>query len=117
MSKTRNLFEERIIEREKIHQKLLKKEMKRFEDNFKSKKYDVDTLINNSDIGGAYHDLIDSKDKLNSKYQSKYNKTYHSIDVELYKLNKKIDSKTRMIEYKINDKKEKMFNKILYKVM
>ena len=81
------------------------------------KKYDIDTIINNSEIGGIYHDLIDSKDKMNSDYQSKYNQTYHAIDVELYKLNKKIDAKSRMINYKINNKKEKMFKRILSEVM
>lgn len=117
MSKTKNLFEERIRERDEIHKKLLKKEMRNLEDKLQSKKYNVETLIEQSALGGAYHDLIDSKDNLNSGYQSTFNKTYHTIDVELYKLNKTLDRKTRMIDYKVNDKKEKIFKRIRSEIL
>lgn len=68
-------------------------------------------MITNTGLGAAYHDLIDSKDMLNSDLQRNFNKTYHSIDVELYKLNKMIDRKSKMVNYKYNDKKEKFLAK------
>lgn len=117
MSKTKDIFEEKIKEKELIHEELLKKEMKNLEDVLKSEKYNVDTMLSKSGIGNAYHDLIDSKDKINSEYQRKYNQTYHSIDVELYKLNKIIENKSKMVNFKYNNKKEKIFNRILNQIM
>lgn len=117
MSKTKDLFEERINREKNIHEKLLKKEMENLNNRIKSEKYTIDNMISKSGLGNVYHDLIDSKDKLNANYQSKFNQTYHSLDVELYKLNKKIDCKTRMVNYKYNDKKEKVVNKILSEIM
>lgn len=117
MSKTKNIFEEKIKEKEVIHEKLLKKEINGLENLLKNEKYNVDEMLYESGIGHAYHDLIDSKDKMNSKYQSKYNQTYHSIDVELYKLNKRIENKSKMVNYKYNNKKEKVVNQILNQIM
>lgn len=117
MSKTKNIFEEKIKEKEVIHEKLLKKEINSLENLLKNEKYNVDEMLYKSGIGHAYHDLIDSKDKMNSKYQSKYNQTYHSIDVELYKLNKRIENKSKMVNYKYNNKKEKVVNQILNQIM
>lgn len=117
MSKTKNIFEEKIKEKELIHEKLLKKEINGLENLLKNEKYNVDEMLYKSGIGHAYHDLIDSKDKMNSKYQSKYNQTYHSIDVELYKLNKRIENKSKMVNYKYNNKKEKVVNQILNQIM
>lgn len=117
MSKTKDIFEERIKEKEQIHEELFKREMKSLEDIIKSEKYNVDTMISKTGIGNAYHDLIDSKDKINSEYQRKYNQTYHSIDVELYKLNKKIENKNKMVNFKYNNKKEEIFNRIRNRIM
>lgn len=117
MSKTKNLFEKRINEQKQIHKAIFKKEMNNLEKAIKNEKYNVDTLISKTGVGFVYHDLIDSKDKLNSDYQSKFNKTYHSIDVELYKLNKEIDNKSKMVNYKYNAKKEKVIDKILRQIM
>ena len=117
MSKTKDIFEEKIKEKELIHEELLKKEMKSLEDILKSEKYNVDSRISKTGIGHAYHDLIDSKDKMNSEYQRKYNKTYHSIDVELYKLNKRIENRSKMVNFKYNNKKEKVINRILNQIM
>lgn len=117
MSKNKNLFEERINEKKRIHEELLKNEKKNIDEIIKSEKYNLDTMLTKTGLGGIYHDLIDSKDKMNSEYQSKYNQTYHSIDVELYKLNKKIDRKTKMINYKYNSKKDKIFNQIINEIM
>lgn len=117
MSKTKNLFDEKIKEKELIHEELFKKQMRNLDDMIKSEKYNVDSMISKTGIGHAYHDLIDSKDKINSKYQRKYNQTYHSIDVELYKLNKKIENKSKMVNFKYNNKKEKVINQILSQIM
>ncbi len=117
MSKTKDIFEKRINEREQLHEELFKKEMRNLEDKIKSEKFNVDTLISKTSMGYLYHDLIDSKDKLNSEYQRKFNQKYHDIDVELYKLNKKLENKSNMINYKYNDKKEKVINKILNEIM
>ncbi|WP_292475293.1 hypothetical protein, partial [Methanosphaera sp.] len=68
MSKTKNIFEEKIKEKELIHEKLLKKEINGLENLLKNEKYNVDEMLYKSSIGHAYHDLIDSKDKMNSKY-------------------------------------------------
>lgn len=117
MSKTKDIFEKRINEREQLHEELFKKEMRNLEGKIKSEKFNVDTLMSKTSMGYLYHDLIDSKDKLNSEYQRKFNKKYHDIDVELYKLNKKLENKSNMINYKYNDKKEKVINKILNEIM
>ncbi|RAP46022.1 MAG: hypothetical protein BZ135_04380 [Methanosphaera sp. rholeuAM6] len=117
MSKTKDLFEERINREKAIHEKLLKKEMENLNERIKSDRYNIDNMLLKSGIGYAYHDLINSKDKLNTNYQSKFNQTYHAIDVELYKLNKIIDGKTRMVNYKYHDKKDKVVHKILSEIM
>ena len=83
MSKSKNIFEERIEEKKRIHEELLNKEKKNLEDMIKSEKYNIDTMLTKSGIGNVYHDLLDSKDQMNSEFQSKYNRTYHSINVEL----------------------------------
>ncbi|MBE6485621.1 MAG: hypothetical protein E7Z85_02110 [Methanosphaera stadtmanae] len=117
MSKTKDIFEEKIKEKEQIHEELLKKEMKNLEDILKSEKYNIDEMMSKTSLGYAYHDLIDSKDKLNSEYQRKYNQTYHTLDVELYKLNKKIENKSKMVNFKYNNKKEKVINRIINQLM
>ena len=117
MSKTKNLFEKRINEKEQLHEELFKKEMRNLEDNIRSEKFNIDNRLSQTGLGNVYHDLIDSKDKLNSDYQSKFNKTYHTLDVELYKLNKEIANKTKMVNYRYNDKKERVVEKILRQIM
>ncbi|HII09181.1 MAG TPA: hypothetical protein HA277_03300 [Methanosphaera sp.] len=117
MTKTKDLFEKRINEKTQIHEAIFKKEMKNLEQTIKNEKYTVETMISKTGLGEVYHDLIDSKDKLNSDYQSKFNKTYHSIDVELYKLNKQIENKSKMVNYKYNNKKEKVIDKVLRQIM
>ena len=62
MSKTKNIFEEKIKEKELIHEKLLKKEINGLENLLKNEKYNVDEMLYKSGIGHAYHDLIDSKE-------------------------------------------------------
>jgi len=106
MSKTKDIFEEKIKEKEQIH-----------EDILKSEKYNIDEMMSKTSLGYAYHDLIDSKDKLNSEYQRKYNQTYHTLDVKLYKLNKKIENKSKMVNFKYNNKKEKVINRIINQLM
>lgn len=117
MSKAKYIFEERISQEKQIHEELFRKEMNNLNEKLRSEKYNIETMILKTGLGDAYHDLIDSKDELNSKYQSRYNKTYHSIDVELYKLNKKIDGKSRMVNYKYNDIKDKLKNKVFQEVL
>ncbi|RAP52568.1 MAG: hypothetical protein BZ138_02710 [Methanosphaera sp. rholeuAM270] len=116
-NKTMNLFDEKIRERKIIYDELLKKELESLNTKIKSDKYDVNKMITKSGFGNVYHDLLDSKDKLSSEYQSKYNQAYHSIDVELYKLNKRIDRETKSINYRYNNKKEKVYDQVLSKIM
>lgn len=115
--KSDNLFEKKIKDQKIIHDEIIKNELDNLNKIIKSKKYDVDMLITRSKLGNVYHDLIDSKDKLNSEYQSKYNQTYHSIDIELHKLNKKIDKESRMINYHYNNKKEKVLNDVKSRIV
>jgi hypothetical protein len=117
MTKVKNLFEEKIKKDKEVHEELFNKEMDGLNRMIKSEKYNIDLLLSKTSIGHAYHDLIDSKDKLNSEYQSKFNQTYHSLDVKLYQLNKKIDNKNRMLNYNFNNKKEKVVDKVLMKIM
>ncbi len=116
-NKNETIFEKRIRETKEIHEKLVKEEMNNLNETLRSKKFDVDTLISKSNLGNTYHDLIDSKDQLNSEYQSKFNQAYHSIDIELRKLNKKLDNETRKMDYNINHAKEKVINKVVTKVV
>ena len=44
MSKTKNIFEEKIKEKEVIHEKLLKKEINGLENLLKNEKYNVDEI-------------------------------------------------------------------------
>ena len=67
MSKTKDLFEEKINRKKTIHEKLLKKEMDNLNERLRSDRYNIDNMILKSGIGYAYHDLIDSKDKINTK--------------------------------------------------
>lgn len=112
MSKTKDLIDETLEKREKIRDELIDKGVKDLDEKLKSDKYTVESLISDSSIGEVYHDLIDSKDQINSEHQKLFNKKYHEIDVELYKMNKKIDRKARMIEYEMNNKKNNVYQKI-----
>lgn len=116
-NKRNNLFEKRINENKRIHDELFRQEMENLNEIIRSEKYNVDTMIAKSKLGNVYHDLIDSKDKLNSEYQTKYNQTYHSIDIELHKLNKKIDNETKLINYNYNNKKEKVLTNLRNKIV
>ncbi len=109
---SKNVFEERIKKQDLLKKQFVNKELKELNNLLKSKKYDIDTLITKSSLGETYHNLVDDKDKIDSKFQSEYNKTYHDIDVSLYKIDKKIEHKTRLIEYKINNKEKKVLDKI-----
>lgn len=112
MTKVKDIFEERINKNKLLHDELVQKEINDLNKKLKSEKYKIDNMIINTGLGEVYHDLIDSKDALNSDLQRNVNKTYHSIDVELYKLNKKIDRKSKMVNYKYNNKKERVLNQI-----
>lgn len=112
-----NIFDKRINEQKRMYDELLNKELESLNEKIKSEKYNIDTMISKTGLGNIYHDLIDSKDQLNNECQSKFNQTYHSIDVELYKLNKKLDNEAKLINYKYNNKKEKVVDQILTKVV
>jgi len=89
----------RIEANKKLHEKIVNDNLRNLNDKLKSEKYSVESLVKESSLGDTYHDLIDKKDLLNSELHSNINKTYHSIDVELYKLEKKIDGKARLLNY------------------
>ncbi|WP_323737176.1 hypothetical protein PXD04_04290 [Methanosphaera sp. ISO3-F5] len=115
--KTTNLFDKTINDKKRIQEEILEKELDNLNNVIKSEKYNIDTMISKTKLGTAYHDLINSKDKLSSDYLRKYNQTYHSIDIELRKLNKKLDNETRMINYRYNNKKGKVLSKVLTKIV
>lgn len=117
MTKVKDIFEEKINKNKLLHDELVQKEINDLNKKLKSEKYKIENMITNTGLGVAYHDLIDSKDMLNSDLQRNFNKTYHSIDVELYKLNKMIDRKSKMVNYKYNNKKEKVFSQIRRNIM
>lgn len=112
-NKTENLFDKRINEQKRRHDEMLKKEVDNLNKIIQSEKYNIDTMISKSNLSNVYHDLIDTKDELNSEYQTKYNQTYHTIDIELRKMNKRIDNEARLINYKYNTKKEEILNKVM----
>jgi len=114
---SKNIYDEKVKERKQIHEELLQKQMKNIENRIRDEKYNVDTMLSKTGITGVYHDLVDSKDKLNSERQRTFNKAYHSVDVELYKLNKKIDNRMKMVNYKFNEKKDQIYNKVLYEML
>lgn len=98
----------------KLHDKIVNENVRDLNKKLKSEKYSVESLIKESSLGDKYHDLINHKDLLNSELHSNINKTYHSIDVELYKLEKKIDRKARLLNYNYENKKNKIFDEIKY---
>jgi hypothetical protein len=104
----------RIEANKKLHEKIVNDNLRNLNDKLKSEKYSVESLVKESSLGDTYHDLIDKKDLLNSELHSNINKTYHSIDVELYKLEKKIDGKARLLNYNFEKKKNKIFDEIKY---
>ena len=108
MSKTKNLFDIRMEGNDKIHKELFNKEKKALEEKLRDKKYETRVMIENSSLGGTYHNLINEKDDINSELHSQLNKGLHTVDVELYKLNKNLDNKKRMVDYKINQRIEQI---------
>ena len=106
---------DQLEDNKKLHDKKVKEGVNKLNEKLRSDKYTVDTLIANSSLGYKYHDLIDRKDKINSKLKSNVNKSYHDIDVELYTLNKKLDNEGRMINYRFEEKKENLFNRLKYR--
>lgn len=113
MKKDEILYKRREANK-KLHEKIVNDNVRELNKKLKSDKYSVESLIKESSLGATYHDLIDQKDMLNSELHSNINKTYHSIDVELYKLNKKIDETARLLNYNYENKKNKIFDEIKY---
>lgn len=97
-----------------LHDKIVNDNVRKLNDRLKSDKYNIESLIKDSSLGDNYHNLINEKDQLNSKLHRNINKTYHSIDVELYKLNKRIDRYARQVSYDYENKKNKIFDEIKY---
>ncbi|WP_455646022.1 hypothetical protein [Methanosphaera sp.] len=109
-------FEERQKKSKAIHDELIKKGVTTLNKTLKSEEYKLNNLVSKTSLGSTYHDLIDPEDKINSKYQRKYNEAYHAVDVELYKINRVINQKERMINYEVNKKTEQIFGKIKNKL-
>jgi len=105
----------KIDNNKKFHDKLVKEGLDNLNEKLRSDKYTIESIIANSELGYKYHDLIDQKDMMNSEFKSNINKSYHSIDVGLYKLNQKLENESRMINYKIDSKKEKILEQIKYR--
>ncbi|OED30879.1 hypothetical protein NL43_00785 [Methanosphaera sp. WGK6] len=82
----------------------------------KSEEYNLNNLISETSLCSTYHDLINPKDKINSKYQKNYNQSYHNIDIELYKLNRMIKHKEQIINSEINKKTLKISDKLKNKL-
>ena len=110
------MFADLIIKRREnkrmIREKLAESSLKDIENRLKDSTFDLDSYINQTTLGDEYHNLINSKDKIESKYNRKFNQTYHQVDVELYKLNKKIDGDFKLISYSIDNRKQKLLEKV-----
>ncbi|MCD7782041.1 MAG: hypothetical protein LUG89_05050 [Methanosphaera sp.] len=117
-NKEMDIVDQKIQESKMIKDELVRKYKGDLDEKLKSQSYKTEQLIIDSSLGGVYHDLIDSKDELQSKYQRKYNQAYHSVDVELYKVNQKIDrhvrSSTARVDRKVGDMEEKIKRELLY---
>lgn len=107
---------ERLENNKKLHDKLVKEGVDKLNEKLKSDKYTVDSMIADSNLGHTYHDLINHKDKINSKLKMDVNKRLHQVDVELYRLNNILDNQGRMINYKFENKKEEVLSNLKYKV-
>ena len=103
-----NILNEKIKKTEQIKNELIKKGVKNLNQKLKNDDYKIDNIIEKHSVSDTYNNLINSKDKIDSRFQSNYNKTYHSVDVELYKLNRKIDNKIRLVNKDYETKKEKI---------
>ena len=51
---------------------------------------------------------------MDAKMQSDINRTTNDIDTLLYKLNKKIENKTSLVDYKISQKEEQIKERLKY---
>lgn len=102
MSKSKDIFDEYMYKKRLIREEVIDKEKKEFEEKLKSKRYEIDSMISRSSFGGLYQGLLNEKEQLDSELAGNVNKTRHTIDVELYNMNKKVENKARLVNYKIN---------------
>jgi len=104
-----------LEDNKRLHEKVVKDGIDKLNRKLRSDMYTVDNIVANSGLGYKYHDLIDHKDKMNSDLKRNVNKSFHQVDVELYKLNNKLENESRMINYRYENKKENLLNQIKYK--
>lgn len=103
-----------LKQRKQKKQQQIKEDKRKLEKLLSSKKYSTEVLVSSSPLSGVYHDLFNMKDQMDSHIQSEFNKKYNDIDTMLYKLNKKIENKSNMINYKVSQKEEKIKDKLRY---
>ena len=103
-----------LNQRKRQKEQKAKAEKRKIEQLAKSKKYSTEVLVAKSPLGGVYHDLFNKKDRMDSKIQSDINRTSNDIDTLLYKLNKKIENKTNLVDYKIRQKEEQLKERLKY---
>lgn len=104
-----------LEDNKRLREKVVKDGVNKLNRKLRSDMYTVDNIVANSSLGYKYHDLIDHKDKMNSDLKRNVNKSFHQVDVELYKLNNKLENESRMINYRYENKKENLLNQIKYK--
>lgn len=117
MAKKEDFFQKHIEEKERFHDEIVDRHVRKLNDKIRSDKYAVESLLADTTLGNTYHDLLNSKDEMNSKLQRNINQSYNILDIELYKLNKKLDKTSRMINYKADAKKDEVLKKIKYNLI
>ena len=103
-----------LKQRQRQKEQKAKDEKRKIEQLAKSKKYSTEVLVASSPLGEIYHDLFNKKDRMDAKMQSDINRTTNDIDTLLYKLNKKIENKTSLVDYKISQKEEQIKERLKY---
>lgn len=110
----KDIVDEKIKKNQKNRDDLINKQLNKLNKKLNTDSLNFDNYVKGTSLTEQYHDLINQKDKINAKQKRSINQTYNMIDVEMYKLNKKIDSRIRKLEYDLNNKKEKIIERTKY---
>jgi hypothetical protein len=111
MSKSKEDPIDKILkEKQEIHDKLVDKRVKEVNELSKKERYtDINEYLVDTRIGEKYRNFVSDKyDGLDSKIQSKYNKSYHKMDNKIYDLNNKLDRKDKLADHKLNKELNKL---------
>lgn len=110
----KDIVNEKIRENERKRDQLINKQLSKLNEKLNPSSFNLNNYMKGTSLTEQYHDLINQKDKINATQKRTVNQAYNMIDVEMYKLNKKIDAKIRKMEYDLENKKENILKLTKY---